>query len=172
MTLDVSVGGASSDSYASVVEYNAYAMARGVDVSNSVSQKEAWLRVAAEYIDFMYAWRGTKSDSSQARMFPRNGLIDEDGVEVAYDAIPGRVKNSQMQIALELKSGADLFGANVDGSVQSKTTEVDGAVRETLAYFKGRSKIVKFPLVDNMLMPFYSGKNTGSPSVSVPVVRA
>ena len=102
MPFDATAGAATSNSYASVAEADAYLAVRG-DTSTwtalTTGQKESKLQWAAIYIDTL-TFKGTRSTSTQALQWPRIGVWDRDGFEV--DGIPQALKNAQAEMAFQL----------------------------------------------------------------------
>ena len=105
MALTVTVAGASSDSYATLVEANA-----AVGWKNSAwwgaaadADKEAVLVAAAQIMDsFMY--KGSKSATTQALRFPSVGMTSSGSLY-----IPDRIKRAQAYLALALGEDPDLM---------------------------------------------------------------
>ena len=102
MPFDATAGAATSNSYATVAEADAYLAVRG-DTSTwtalTLGQKESKLQWAALYLDTL-TFKGTRSTSTQALQWPRIGVWDRDGFEV--DGIPQALKNAQAEMAFQL----------------------------------------------------------------------
>lgn len=104
------VGGANSNSYATVAEAVAYFEARlnasawdGADADKRVRS----LIMATNRID-QEVYSGSPSSSTQALKFPRVGAYDGDGRPVDSSAIPAGIKEAQFELALTVLSN-DLF---------------------------------------------------------------
>lgn len=104
MALDTTVSGASSNSYASVSEADAYFTLR-LNTSEwtgaTTGVKEAALAQACRTID-LEDFAGYKTITSQALKWPRVGILDSDGNSVDSTTIATFVKNAQFELALRL----------------------------------------------------------------------
>lgn len=92
MALDVTVGGASSDSYATVAEADAYLAARpGFDATAWTAlddaDKELRLQLAAQVLDTKLKFRGVRACKTQALAWPR--LFPGDPLYVETDSAGG-----------------------------------------------------------------------------------
>lgn len=105
MALDTSIGGAASDSYATLVEANAYHTARGFNTewgAASDPNKELALKWAARQMDAHFSFRGVRYQKAQARAWPRIGATDDDGWDFTTAEIPKCVKDAQAELAFRL----------------------------------------------------------------------
>ena len=153
MALDTTLGGANSDSYASVTEADTYHAAYGNTAWAAISTsalKEAALRKAAQYIDTK-AFVGIKTTSAQALEWPRYNVI-VDGYDVLSNAIPNGIKVAQMEAAL-IASSESLTPNLSNGSVIEET--VGKITKRYSDYTKDGGK--KWPLVDKLLRGYTSG---------------
>lgn len=103
MALDTTVGGASSNSYNTLVEFDQYLTEH---VSGAVAlavtpdaKKEAGLITAARVFDAMFLWNGAPASTTQRRAFPRVGLLDRNGVALDGLSIPIEVKEAHAELA-------------------------------------------------------------------------
>lgn len=120
MALTVTVGSASADSYATVVEADAYLAVSGYDISSwsvlTSTEKEKRLILACAIMQTM-AYRGRKACENQRLSFPRWSSRDErenvgkirfntleDITAYGYTApsVPESVKNAQVEIAFQV----------------------------------------------------------------------
>lgn len=153
MALDTTVGGANSDSYASVTEADTYHAAYGNTAWAAISTialKEAALRKAAQYIDTK-SFVGVKTSSSQALEWPRYN-VTIDGYDVLSSAIPAAIKTAQMEAAL-IASAESLTPNLSNGSVIEET--VGKITKRYSDYTKDGGK--KWPLVDKLLRGYTMG---------------
>lgn len=109
MALDVTIAGASADSYISLAEADALANNRlGREaqswLSSSITDKERALRQAAIDIDGL-ARSATRYDGLQSLLFPRSSDLDATDLPL----IPIRVKQAQFEQAAYLISNANLI---------------------------------------------------------------
>lgn len=108
-----------AESYASVAEFEDYCTARGYDYSSLDSTGiEQKLRMAADYIDSRWRFKGSRLTEDQALEFPRDGLLDWSSREVT--GIPRRLKNAQCELAFKGISDAAFFVDNDKIGIQSE----------------------------------------------------
>ena len=83
MSLDTTVGGASAESYASVLEADTYHSNRGNIAWTALATpaKEQALRKATDYLTQIYRerWKGYRVDNTQALDWPRLNVGINDG---------------------------------------------------------------------------------------------
>lgn len=128
MALIVTIGGADSDSYTTLVEADAL-----IEVSYpeqyeewtdlEEEAKESLLRSACEVISYL-SLRGKKVYCNQALAFPR--MLLRDAVDVVYDSIPNGIKIAQVEIAFNVLYRATLSASDIsEGKVAgSRVTQV------------------------------------------------
>lgn len=137
-----------TDSYVTLEEADAYHAAMGnpswketpvPDPDNIAAGKEAALRRATAFIDAIARgkWRGVRADPEQRLAWPRFGVKDEDGYEIASDEIPALLKDAVCEIALKSFTGTKLMPDNTKANVASEA--VTGAVSRS--YFQGKSSL-------------------------------
>lgn len=150
MPLDTTIGGAASDSYATLAEYTARAAAMGWTLADTDGANEVNLRRAAMAIDASYTFRGTKNTVEQAMEWPRfdstgYGTLEYfDPYGFSSDEIPPAIKNAQMEMAYLIQGGADPL-ATFEGSVKREKLDVI-----EVEYTGGRSR-PRFDAVDRLL---------------------
>ena len=153
MALDTTVGGANSDSYASVTEADTYHEAYGNTAWAAISTtalKEAALRKAAQYLDTK-AFAGIRASSTQALEWPRYDVVIG-GYDVSNTVIPNDIKVAQMEAAL-IASAESLTPNLSNGSVIEET--VGKITKRYSDYSKDGGK--KWPLVDKLLRGYTMG---------------
>jgi hypothetical protein len=105
--LVATVGGATSNSYATFVEANAYFAGRlGGEAWNDVENGSLALITATSELEKL-SYRGSKATESQALKFPRTG-IDQDGV------IPLPLKQATYELALYLAQNLEILESGGD----------------------------------------------------------
>lgn len=128
MALITTIGGATSDSYITLVEAVALLKVsfpeqyeEWTDLEEEM--QEALLRGACDVISYL-SLRGKKVYCEQALSFPR--MLLRDAEDVVYDSIPNGVKSAQAEIAFNVLYRASLSGAEVaEGEVAgSRVTQV------------------------------------------------
>ena len=118
MALTVTVAGATSDSYATEAEADAYLVIKqSTWLSGSTALKEAALKTAVALMDEL-AYKHSKSSTSQALRFP----LTINYVSGAY-VIPDRVKRAQSYLALMLLESPSAFA----GTDNVESVKVDGS---------------------------------------------
>lgn len=119
MALVTTPNGATSNSYASLAEfegYAAYAMINRESITTwfnaaSDADKEGVLIVACRALNINLIWTGQASTEAQALSWGRIGMYSRNGFALALDAIPIDLKSAQCEYALQIGSG-DLFSDN------------------------------------------------------------
>jgi hypothetical protein len=103
---------ANANSYASAADADAYVTARNLPGwAGTTSEKEALLLQAAELLDASYYWAGEIVSEAQAMRWPRKGVTDRDGREIAATALPTSIQRAQIELALLLKAGLGVGGS-------------------------------------------------------------
>jgi len=169
MALDTTVGGASSDSYATLGEYQAYAAAMGWTLTASESEQETHMRRARVYLDRAYLWHGYRASETQALQWPRDMVPAVDGFSVASDSIPQPIMDAQCEMAWLIHEGADPFATVSGGEVKRKREKVD-VIEEETEYGDARERPL-YPSVDALVRGYNKGKQ-GAVAGSVTLVRA
>lgn len=116
-----------ADSWVTQADYVAYARNLGLNVDGTEAQKQA-LRQAAIFIGTHEGkLKGELISRNQPLCFPRSDLVI-DGWEWNDDEIPRQVKLCQMQLAIEIQSGIDLYNRPASESNAVKREKIEGAV--------------------------------------------
>lgn len=97
-----------ANSFVTRAELIAYAALRGVVVAD-VDASDVYLVRAADYLTYREAeMKGARTSMLQTLCYPRTGV--EIGVYVVgTDEIPAALKNTQLQIAVEIASGIEVL---------------------------------------------------------------
>lgn len=134
--------------YATVEQADEYHNARTTgDAWSALSNKEALLLVASDYIDLTYVFAGVKTDYAQERAFPRNGSL----------TVPTAVRQAACVLAL--------YGASVDlmanpERLESRVT-VDVITVEYEQQGNAAGYIGRLRYVDALLKPYLDGGSMG-----------
>lgn len=130
VTVDATVGGASSNSFVTVAEADAYLEARlnSAAWTGDTAKKQAVIEATRELnrLD----WAGQRVDTTQALSWPRDEVEDPDsptlGEYVDNTIVPLRVKEATYELALEfLRAGTtDLAALPATTGVIEKTVDV------------------------------------------------
>lgn len=102
---------AGANSYIDVPAAKAFAEARGVDLGTDDAVTEQRLLGAMDYLESL-SYKGTRTDpDNQALSWPRTG-VSYDGAAFGSDVIPGKLKNAQAQLVIELFNGVIIFASS------------------------------------------------------------
>lgn len=124
MALDVTVGGASANSYADLTYLNAYLTNRYPSTPLAAAAdavKEAVLIAATRLLDASFAWTGGAVADTQALCWPRTGMIGRTGFTVPTTVNPQPLKDAQCEFACALYAG-DRLSDNPDLKVIGSET--------------------------------------------------
>ena len=150
--------------YSTLVEYKAYATAKGITLTKADAALTVDLINACAYIDSKEErLKGIRAARDQDNAYPRANLV-LNGYPYLSSEIPDLVKNCEMELALELNDGIDLYEIPVNLPVIKE--RVEGAVEVGYATpsrveTKERNSVALSML--NQLMV--------SRSISIPLVR-
>jgi len=102
LVVETGAGLATANSYATLVEAETYHEMR-LHITEwtaaSDADKTIALMWATRLLDDMVMWVGTKGDEDQALRWPRDGVVDPDGDEVADDEIPKFLREATCEFA-------------------------------------------------------------------------
>lgn len=155
---------AGANSYISVADADSYfALRLNVAAWTSAvnATKEAALVTATRSIDAV-KWNGEKTVVDQDLAFPRTGLTDIDGEELADDAIPQEVLDATCELALAMLVNSAVITAADSGSNIRRVAAGSASV-EYFRPVEGTS----FPaLVQKLLIHLLGGAGTSGFGVS------
>ncbi|GAA6162575.1 hypothetical protein NBRC116590_02790 [Pelagimonas sp. KU-00592-HH] len=168
MTLDTTVGGASSDSYASVAGFKTYSSSMGWTVTGADADLEPHMRRAAVFLDREYQFLGTKKTSSQARAWPRTvNETDPDGFSIPSDSIPLPIIYAQYELAYLIYEGHDLLEFKSGAEIKREKKKV-GPIEKETEYAAGSGSEPRVRAVEGLLRGYIVG---GQPGESVRTAR-
>ena len=116
-TLIATPGATDANTYATLVEANAYMDARlHVEAWTAASpdNRNKGLLWATAQLDDLVTWYGYKVSTSQALRWPRSGLYDVDGQSITSTAIPQFLKDATAEFAFHLLSEDRTLETNRD----------------------------------------------------------
>lgn len=190
MALDATVGGASSDSYATLADFKAYADKVGYDYSAKTDDViEIAMRKGTQYLDRAYRtrWKGFRTDRNQALAWPRTantdlpvnfltpsftvGVIDEDGYEIPTNVIPKQVKEAEYEATFLSLDGVNLLPRYERGNAIKRQRAKAGPVESETEYQSGAPARDRFLTIEGLLAGLATGQ-PGSTSGSGSLVRA
>ena len=151
MALDTTIGGAASDSYGTLAEYQAYGAAMGWTLSGVDATDEQYMRRATLYIDREYNFVGMRQYQTQALEFPRlyGGLVNDWPLDP--DTIPTDIKNAEFELAFLIQGGLDPF-ATVEGVIAAERVKA-GPVESDIEYQGGYST-PRLVAIEGLLGPY------------------
>lgn len=102
-------GVVNANSYVTLVEARAYALARDVKLTDADAVLEVYLTKAMDYLEAQRDnFKGMKTVPTYALQWPRYGVFI-DGTEIASNIVPKELKNAQIQLAMAVADGVDLM---------------------------------------------------------------
>lgn len=139
MAITVTVGGASSNSYITLAEWQTYWTARNIDLTahGHDDSHNANLVQAADFLDRNYSWVGTAQYQTQSMAWPRITNVYVDGWPINEDTIPQRLKDAQAELAYLIHEGLTPW-ATITGSVK-RTMAKAGPVETETEYLGGKT---------------------------------
>lgn len=119
MPLDDTVGGANSNTYADLAWYKGYLSTRrplptwlALALSGDLDDElEIDLIQAGRLLDNQFNWNGTPANAIQRMSFPKEGLLNRNGVVIPGNVNPREIKDAQSEYAVILHD-KDLLSAN------------------------------------------------------------
>ena len=147
------VGGASSNSYATLAEAETYLAAKIVNTDwNSLKDedKNGLLISAARQLDLL-CWQGSVVDSTQALQWPRYGMVNSHGWPVLPTEIPTALKSAQIELAYSLALGNYLLEPETSATEFSRVSigDLDVTYRDVAVTATSLPKII-----NKLLTPF------------------
>lgn len=137
-----------ANSYVTLAEARAYALARGVTLSATDSVVEILAIKSMDYLE-MQDFKGDAVDEAQELAWPR-AYAYINGDYFVSDDIPEALKKAQMQLMIYYNAGIDPIAASA--AAQFVTEDTVGPL--TTKYSEAVGNIpARIPLVDNFLLP-------------------
>jgi hypothetical protein len=131
VTIDATVGGASSNSFTTLAEANTYMESRlnasSWETDATDDEKNRALVEATRELSVMH-WLGERTDGTQALSWPRQWAHDPDSPIQDYYAttvIPQRVKDATMELALQFVKNGTTDVAALDPQSGIKRKKID-----------------------------------------------
>lgn len=163
-----------TNSYINVADANTYfadLIHSGPWDAATAETKAKALVSATKMLDRRY-WAGTKYSDAQALDWPRSGITDPDGNEVAEDTVPQFVLDATCELALALIEDATIQSSDDSGgikSIKTGTVSVEFIGNNATDYFStGLPQIVQELLgyylagANDFAGPFVSGTDNES----------
>jgi hypothetical protein len=177
MALITTAGAADAEAFASVAEYDAYLLARGITNTSTTAVKEEGLRNGTSYLVNQYRdrWPGVRVAETQALPWPRadgyrgwtTPLLDSDGFDIATTTVPTQVKHANIEAARLHISGVSLQPTLTRGGMVK--SEQVGPIGVT--YMDGASAVDRYTVIEGLLRGLVKS-TPGSSSGNVKLERA
>lgn len=150
MALITTIGGALSDSFVTLAEYQTYGGAMGWTLGADDAADEVNLRRAALYLGRNYTFTGLKQYQVQALAWPRlvGGLVDDWPIDP--DTIPQAIKNAQSELAYLIQGGLDPF-ATIDSNKTGDMIKVGPITIDETTTPTSRPRLVA---IEGLLRPY------------------
>lgn len=158
LVVEDGTGRSDAEAYVSVADADAYFAARSTPSAWSSStndQKEAALRMAAEFLDMTYGlrWKGKRVSTTQALDWPRSGVEGKDGLLLSSSSLPEALVRANAELAARQRS-AELVPDESAGTTDiSKESVQVGPIRKSVEYAGLKSTAAAFPKVTRLLAP-------------------
>lgn len=121
LTVEDGSGVTGADSYVTLVEARAWALARGTTLSAVDAELEPLLVRATDYIGTLESrFAGSRVEAAQSLAWPRKDVVLY-GEDLADNVIPPQVKNAQVLLAMDLANGSTLMSTG-DGRLAIEET--------------------------------------------------
>lgn len=115
VTLVEAVGSATANTYATLTEADAFAVARVNSAAWTAAtddQKKSALVQATRLLDRVFHWVGKATTSTQALMWPRNGMVTATGYAMDDNVIPQQLKDAESEWAIRLIEDSSIVDDN------------------------------------------------------------
>jgi len=128
------------------------------------AKKEVALRLATEYLDTAYVWKGYKTKSTHSLAWPRTSVIVQDGTRtIGGNELPRELTRALMEIAADtLVNGDPSLPTDRGGAIKRRREKTEGVFEEETEYMDAAPTGRRFPRVDRLLSDF-SVSGAGSP---------
>ena len=173
LNIETGTGSPTAQSYAAVVDLEAFAAARGIELPAALQDKERLLLNAMDFLESL-RYAGARMTREQALSWPRKN-VTVDGFALADDEIPREIKEAQIQAAVDSMTVPLMPTAAAATKGAVLETSVEGAVSIKYAAPSTSSSIgalgpagASLPRLTSLLRGFlYSGAG----SINAPVRR-
>ncbi len=155
-------GKADANAYVTVATVTQYAEDYLADSSTwtglTQAVQERHIRVATRFLDasFYLRWKGSRANKGQALDWPRKGVVDRSGFQLAADEIPATLEQACCQFVLEALSDDLLPNLDSAGRVKRKREKL-GDLEQDVEYEggfdEGKVYQLALALLDELLVP-------------------
>jgi len=130
----------------------------------SADDKKQNLNAATRYIDARYhvAWQSYRSTEAQALDWPRYGVVDTDGWEIADNVIPAKLKQAVVEVAVYRNNNGNAFpDLDNPGALKREKIKIDVLEFEE-EYLGGNSGSEVAEKVDALMSDYLSSGGRGA----------
>lgn len=175
LIIEDGTGRVDADSFVDVAAADAFWSARGAAdwAGASSGEKEAALRIAADYLGFGYGWPGQPVSTNQALAWPRAGARYLRAEYIAANVVPIEVERAQILLAREAL-GTDLLKQTAADTAVIKESVSVGPITETKEYLASARRALELPSfapVDSVLADLATARRGRGGFRSVPLTR-
>lgn len=161
MALIVETGAiiAGANGYITQAFLDTYWLNRNVTLAQTSDEKDAAIIIATQYVDLNNTWKGFIVADVQSLDFPRQGIIDNEGRQIASDSIPLQLQNAIAEYAKRQLDSTIQPDVPDTGTIKSLMTKLDVLEKKT-EYQDGTGGyfgIKQYPLADNYLIGLTTG---------------
>jgi hypothetical protein len=168
MTLETALGSTSTDSYGTLLEYQAYGVARGWTLGVDDSADEVNLRLSFDAINRNWSYSGYPVDQAvQAGAWPRYDVVLTNGYVQPSDMVPRNVINAQFELAYLLQGGL-VISPTISESTTSQSLTVGPISISSDSLPTGAPRV---SAVDVLLGPFLAVGGSWGRSSQAKMVR-
>ena len=156
LIVETGAGLSNAESYISVANADIYntayvGNALWANTATTTAMKEVALRVATQYIDAKYSFKGYKSIQGQALAWPRADAYDDSDYLLSSTSIPECLKRAVVEAAIRHIAGDLLLGVqDKPGAIASESIKV-GPIEKSVSYVAGRSQAKAYPKITGLL---------------------
>jgi len=159
ISIDATVGGASSNSFTTLAEWTTYMEGRlNSDAFDDADSDDMRNRALAEATRELSAvnWQGYRADDTQALAWPREWVLNPDDPNRDYydnDEIPDRIKRATYELALAFLKAGTTDIVSLDTTLNVKRSQID--VISTEYYEPGHrvKGLARYPAVMREIRP-------------------
>ena len=163
-----------ANSYATAADADSYHAARGnaAWMAGDFTSREAALIRASSYLTSL-SWIGTRTDGrSQALAWPRTGVVDAEGNDLASDELPAEVRDACIEIALREVASPGVMAPDVTMSAAVKREKIGEIEVEYLGTASASSAVPVVTAISGLIDQFLVSPNSGSGSKTTWLDRA
>lgn len=161
LVVETGAGVAGANSYRTLADIRAYALARGVTLSPVDATLEPLALMAMDYLEGLRArYQGSKTAATNALQWPRVN-VKIDCVDFPSDAIPVELANAQSRLCMEQHAGV-VLSATRTGAFIVEDTVGPLTTKYSDKHGGGPGTVPTMPAVEDLLAPLFAACGQGS----------